>query len=619
MKKLKEHEWHKVIRNGFRIFVGTAASCPHALIQSFLKEAHKYTSLEFVHGLMIDDCPWTDVQYTDNIRTNSFFLSKGIREAVVEGRADYIPSYLSETPRLFETGVMPIDIAFVQITPPDEHGFCSLGLSVDICKSALSSARLVIAQINPLLPRTMGQSFVHIKDIDYYMEIPQAPSTMQSPELDDVSLKIGKYVSMLIEDGSTIQAGIGKIPEATLKMLKHKNDLGIHSELFTDSMKDLILTGCVTNEFKGMKSRRSITSFAIGSQALYDYLSNNPHVEFHPSDYVNNPATIAQNNKMVAINSAIEVDLTGQVVADSVGHRFYSGIGGQVDFIRGAGMAKEGRPIIALPSTAKNGTISRIVSQIASGAGVVTSRGDIHYVVTEYGIATLLGRSIQERALELIQIAHPDFRDQLLEEFKEKYHMASFQVDKPSDPEEFQGLTMKKLKLKNETYTLRPLHSSDLRRIQEFFYSHKQETLLQRYRYIPQNMTSSRAYKLVNVDQNKDLALCLVQRQGPRESILAIARYYLLNEGKAEVAFVVDEEKQKNGLASVLTTELIKIAKKRKLKELIAFVRTDNMGMRGLLEKFQFQLAASDELDEVTYSLKLDEINNDFKATTDSY
>lgn len=618
MKRLKESEWHKVIRNGFRIFIGTAAACPSKLVESFLKEAPKYTSLEFVHGLMTEDCPWAEEKYFDSIKTNSFFLSKGIRQAVQEGRADYIPCYLSETPRLFQSGIMPIDIALVQVTPPDEFGYCSLGLSVDICKSAVESARFVIAQVNPNMPRTMGQSFVHIKDIDYYIEMPQNLSTVAPKELDDVSLKIGQYVSMLVEDGSTIQAGIGKIPEATLQMLKHKNDLGIHSEMFTDGMKDLILSGSVSNEKKGMKSHRSICSFAIGSQELYDFVDNNPHVEFHPSDYVNNPATIAQNNKMVAINSAIEVDLTGQVVADSVGHRFYSGVGGQVDFIRGAGIAKDGRPIIALPSTAKNGTISRIVAQISEGAGVVTSRGDVHYVVTEYGIATLLGRSIQERALELIQIAHPKFRDRLLSELKEKYQIANFQVDKPTDPEEFQGLTMKKVNIKNEDYILRPLHSSDLRRIQEFFYTHKEETLLQRYRYIPQNMDSSRAYKLVNVDQNKDLALCLVQRQGPRESIQAIARYYLLKDQRAEVAFVVSEDKQKAGLASTLTTEIVKISRKRGLKELVAFVRRDNMGMRALLEKFDFEVTGSDDPDELTYTLELNGKHSANKPSTKS-
>ena len=603
MKELKQSDWPQYIKAGFRVFIGSAAACPHGLVKHFLEYVPQCHDLEILHGLTLGEMPWADEKYQDHLKINSFFLSPQSRDAVNQGLADYTPCYMSEIPRLFKSGIMPIDVALIQVTPPDQNGFCSFGLSVDVVKAACDSARFVIAQINPNMPRTFGQSFIHVSDIDASIEIADEIPTYSTPELTETDLKIGRYVSLLIKDGSTIQTGIGRIPEAVMHNLQNHSDLGIHSEMFTDGMLRLLKSGCISNKNKGMKDNRSITSFALGSKSLYKYINNNPHIEFHPSDYVNKPYNIARNSKMVAINSAIEVDLTGQVVADSVGHKFYSGIGGQVDFIRGAGMCEDGIPIIALPSTAKNGTISRIVHHIAEGAGVVTSRGDVHYVVTEYGIATLVGRSIQERALEMIQIAHPKFRDELLDQFKAQYKAISFQEQSPMSTAEFSGLKIKKLEGTN--YMLRPLHSSDLKRIQEFFYSHQERTLLQRYRHVPTNMPVSRAYKLVNVDQSKDLALTIVERQGPREIIHAIGRYYLESDARAELAFVVNEEKHGQGMGSTLLTELIRIAEKRKLKTLVAYIRNDNAGMKALVELFHFSQIGLGEDNELTYELDL--------------
>ena len=404
--------------------------------------------------------------------------------------------------------------------------------------------------------------------------------------------------------------GIGKVPDGVLHHLTQHNDLGIHTEMFSDGLLQLYRKGNVSNNNKGINIGKSVTSFCFGTQELYDFVNDNPHVEFHPSEYVNNPVVIAQNRMMISINSAIEIDLTGQVVADSIGYRFYSGIGGQVDFIRGAGMSQGGRPIIALPSTANGGKVSRIVPLLSEGAGVVTSRGDVHYVVAEYGIATLRGRSIRERALELIQVAHPDFREQLLKEVRQHFRVPPYQKSKLSLIPELGSVEITRIVVNDRTFFLRPLRPSDQRRLQEFFYTHSQSTLLQRYRYIPKNMSTERAYELVNIDQTKDLALCFVERQGPREVIFAVGRYFLQMTGKsAEVAYVVKEEVRGLGLGATLMQKIIRVARQRGLTRLIALIRVDNLAMRTFAERFGFAKEPTSDPAELTYILNLKMIN----------
>jgi RimJ/RimL family protein N-acetyltransferase len=425
--------------------------------------------------------------------------------------------------------------------------------------------------------------------------------------LDEVTLQIGEYVSLLIEDGCTLQGGIGKIPDAVLHKMTDHNDLGIHTEMFSDGLLELYKHGNITNRFKGIHEGKTIVSFCFGSQELYDFVDNNPHVEFHSTDYVNNPAVIAKNDKMVSPTSATQVDLTGQIVSDSVGGHFYSGIGGQVDFIRGAGMSKGGLPIIALPSTAKNGAISRIVSEISSGAGVVATRGDVHYVVTEYGIATLRGRSIRERVMELIQIAHPKFRDQLLEDMLKSDKVPPYQRNTPTPVKELGDTEVIKLESRGEDYFMRPLHPSDQRRLQSFFYSHDKVTLFQRYRNEPKKMGTAQAYRLVNTDLSRDMALCIVERQGPREVILAVGRYYVLEDGeRAEAAFVVHESMRGRGFATRLLERLIDIARQRNLKFMTANVRSDNTPMCRVFEKFHFISEPAEDPSELNYLLPLE-------------
>ncbi len=607
MEELTSNSWSKYLKNGYRIFLGTGAACPHALIDLFLASAKNFSDLELVSLLTVGKTPWVDPKYEANFRVNSFFLNQGTRDAVLSGKADYTPCFLSEIPALFSDNVIPVDVAFVQVTPPDAQGYCSLGVSVDIVKTAAQSAKHIVAQINDQMPRTFGQCYLHRDEISAFIAVSEPIPTVPVAELDETTLQIGKYVSLLIEDGCTLQAGIGRIPDAVLHKLHGHNDLGVHTEMFSDGLLGLYKNGNITNRLKGINQGKAIVSFCFGSKELYDFVDNNPHVEFHGTAYVNSPSVIAQNRKMVSITSATQVDLTGQIVSDSVGGRFYSGIGGQVDFIRGAGMSKGGMPIIAMPSTAVDGSVSRIVSVISPGAGVVATRGDVHYVVTEFGIATLRGRSIRERVMELIQIAHPTFRDQLLDDMLQAYKVPSYQRDTPAQVEELGDTELVKLEIKGEEYFLRPVHPSDQRRLQGFFYSHDNATLLQRYRSEPKKMGTAQAYRLVNTDLSKDMALCIVERQGPREVILAVGRYYLLDDGeRAEAAFVVHEAMRGQGFASLLLGKLIDIARRRKIKFMTANVRSDNPSMRRVFEKFHFQREPSEDPSGLDYLLSLE-------------
>lgn len=593
---LSKTEWKKWIKPGNRVFIGSGAACPNGLMKDFLMYSDHFHDIELIHILTLGGSPWISEENCEKFRVNSLFLGESSRFAVSKGIADYTPCFLSEIPRLFSEHTLAIDVALISVSPPDKYGYCSMGVSVDIVSSAAHSAKHIIAQVNPNMPRTMGRSFIHISKITELVEIDEPLPEIPPPILDEVTMKIGKYVSTLVEDGSTLQMGIGKIPDAVLSYLGDRKDLGIHTEMFSDGVLDLYEKGVITNAKKTINPHITTTSFCMGTKKLYDFVDNNPHIEFHPSEYVNSPLIIAQNNKMVSINSAIEVDLTGQVVSDSVGYRFYSGIGGQVDFIRGAALCPNGIPVIALPSTCKNGTISKIVPCLTQGSGVVTSRGDIHYVVTEYGIATLRGRSIRERALELIQIAHPKFREKLLSEVREHYWVPSYQEKKPTSIEEMGNMDFKKLYFKDKPYVLRALKPSDERRLQEFFYSHDIDTIFQRYRSNKNQMSREHAYKLVNVDETVDLGLCIVERQGPRETIHAIARYYLdPDTEKGEIAFVVRESLRGQGMATCLLKEIIEIAEKRKVKQLYAYTRRDNIPMIKILNKIGFQTIPSDD------------------------
>jgi 4-hydroxybutyrate CoA-transferase len=403
----------RLIQSDSRVYLGGGAGVPQLLEHAMVERAGELHDVEVMSVLTFAGAEHLAPEYAPSFRHRGLFLGDNAREAVGAGRADYTPIYLSEIPRLFRNGTLPIDVALIQVSPPDEHGFCSFGCEVGCTKPAAQSARTVIAEVNARMPRVLGDSFIHISKLDEIVETDYAPPEAPQGGFSETHKRIGALIADMIPDGATLQLGIGSIPAAVLFYLKDKRDLGIHSELFSDGVIDLVERGVITNEKKTLHPGKIIAGFLFGSQALYEFVHNNALIELHPSDYVNDPFIIAQNDCMIAINSAIEVDLTGQVCADSIGPRFYSGIGGQVDFVRGAARSRGGKPIIALPATARGDGLSRIVPQLKPGAGVVTSRGDVHYVVTEFGVASLHGKSIRERACELIKIAHPKFREEL--------------------------------------------------------------------------------------------------------------------------------------------------------------------------------------------------------------
>ena len=401
------------LQSHMRVYIQPACGEPETLVEALLKRGPFVRDVEVVHMLTMGNAGYVAPEMEGHFRHNAVFIGANVREAINEGRADYTPVYLSEVEDLFESGAMPLDLALVQVSPPDAHGFCSLGVSIESTLTAVRCARYVIAQVNDQMPRTYGDSFVHVNQIDAFVESSRPLCELPPVEITDLHARIGRHVAGLVDDGTVLQTGIGGIPDAALSFLMDRKDLAVHSELVTDGVIPLIEAGVITGARKNFKPRKIILGFVLGTRKLFDFVDNNPLFEFHPSAYTNDPLLIARNDNMVAINSALQIDLTGQVCSDSIGTRFYSGIGGQVDFLRGASHSKGGKPIIALPSTACDGTVSRIVPMLSPGAGVVTSRGLIRYVVTEYGVAYLHGKSIRERARALIEIAHPKFREEL--------------------------------------------------------------------------------------------------------------------------------------------------------------------------------------------------------------
>lgn len=409
------------IKSGHRVVVAHACGEPTHILDAMLQNAAAYEDVEIVHMVAMGKCEYCKPEYSRNFRHNTFFVGGGSRDAIADGRGDFTPSFFFEVPRLFEKA-MPVDVALVTVTPPDAGGRCSLGVSVDYTLAAVKQAKYVIAQVNSKMPWTNGTSTVSVEDIDCFVPFDAPIIPLQPPKIGPVEEAIGRYCAGLVQDGDTLQLGIGAIPDAVLLFLKEKRDLGIHSEMFSDGVVELVEAGVITNKRKNLHPGKSVAAFLMGTQRLYDYVDNNPDVEMYPVDYVNDPRIIAQMDNMVSINSCVQVDLMGQVASESVGLKQISGVGGQVDFVRGVSMSRGGRSIIAMPSTAAKGSISKIVALLDQGAAVTTSRNDVDYIVTEYGVAHLKGHTLRQRAEALIRIAHPDFRADLCEEFEKRFH-----------------------------------------------------------------------------------------------------------------------------------------------------------------------------------------------------
>jgi acyl-CoA hydrolase/GNAT superfamily N-acetyltransferase len=551
------------------------------------RRSDDFVDTEIVHLLTVGAAPYVEHRFRHHFRHNAFFVGSNVREAVAEGRADYTPIFLSEIPALFKRRRFHLDVALIQVTPPDAHGFCSFGVAVDIVKPAAESADVVIAEVNPRMPWTLGDSFIHVDQIDALVEHETAVPEFRYPEPDKVARRIGENVAGLIEDGATLQLGIGAIPAAVLDCLasaREKKDLGIHTEMLTDRVVDVIEAGVITNVRKTLHPGKAVCSFCLGTQRLYDFVDQNPFFEFRPSDYVNDPFIIAQNDRMVAINAALEVDLTGQVCSDSLGYLFYSGIGGQVDFIRGAARSKGGKPVIVLPSTVDDGETSRIVSHLSEGAGVVTTRGDVHYVVTEYGVADLYGRNIRERALALIHIAHPRFREELLAQAKLRHYAFVDQLPPL-------GVYPREL----ETYVtfdgveifFRPIKPTDEPLMQDLFYSLSKESIYYRFFSSISAMSHAHVQRYTTIDYQQELAIVgVVQEEGEQEEIIAVGRYAVEpGTDMAEVALLVRDDWQRKGIGTWLQEYLIEIAKSRGIAGFTARVLPENAPVLHLVHR----------------------------------
>jgi len=591
------------LENGNRVFIGSGAGEPQSLVHAMVAN-RAVSDIEVIHIMTLGAAPYVEGEAASRFRHNAFFIGANVRKTVARGEADYTPVFLSEIPRLLRNRRMVVDVALIQVSEPDEHGYCSYGVATDIVKAAAESARMVIAEVNSNAPRALGDSFIHVSNIDRL--VPCDDPLLEAPQgaPDDLSKAIARHITGLIPNGATLQLGIGAIPDAVLHFLTEHRDLGIHTEMFSDGIIPLIEKGVVTNSRKTLHAGKIVASFVLGSRKLYDFIDNNPMIEFRPSEYTNDPFVIARNDRMVAINSALEVDMTGQVCADSLGDMFFSGFGGQVDFVRGARRANEGKAIIALPSTAAGGTVSRIVPTLKPGAGVVTSRADVQYVVTEYRPAYLYGKTVRGRALALIQIAHPKFRPWLMAEAKARRLVYRDQIEMPFSTPEYPVDLEQDIELEGgRTAVLRPIKPTDEPALREMFYSLSEDTIYHRFFSSLKSMPHERLQEFLRVDYKREMAMVATIGERQEESrMVGIGRYVLNPQtNMAEVALLVADDFQGRGLGTSMLEGLSQAAKSHGIAGFVADVMVENKAMLTLFHR-AFKNVESSLTDNV-YSL----------------
>jgi acyl-CoA hydrolase/GNAT superfamily N-acetyltransferase len=604
-----EQAFAKTVHRGDRIFIGTACGKPQFLVNELVRYVEKNPKAifdaEVLHVWSLGIAPYLREEFQRNFRHATFFISGMTRDAVNRGVADYTPIFLSQVPDLLYRGILPIDVALVQTSPPDRHGFMSLGISVDIVRAAVDRARHVVCQVNAEMPRTHGNSFLHVKDVDFLIphDEPLLEYEIEAP--DEIAHQIGRYVARLVEDGATIQVGYGRIPNAILANLRGKKHLGVHTELLSDGIVELMKEGVIDNTEKPIIRNKTVAAFCMGKRSTYEFLSDNPAIEFRPVEYTNSPSTIAQIRKMTAINTSLEIDLTGQATAESLGRLFYSGIGGQADFMRGAILAPEGKSILVLESTAKDGEVSRIVPTLSEGAGVTLTRGDVHYVVTEYGIAYLHGKNTRERAMELISVAHPKFRPWLLREAKARNLIYQDQAYIPGEkgqyPEELETLrtTRKGLEI-----LLRPVRIADEPLLKEFFHSLSDQSIYRRFISVRTDMPHERLQEFVVIDYTKETVILAVIEHEEQPIVIGVGQYGIdESTHTAEVALVVRDDHQNQGVGTELLSYLTYLAKRKGLLGFSAEVLVDNQAMLHLFEQGGF--AIEKRRDAGVYELKM--------------
>ncbi|MDH3799203.1 MAG: GNAT family N-acetyltransferase [Desulfobacterales bacterium] len=576
------------IKSGSRVFIGTGCGEPQHLIKAMVNDTTIQDVLVYQMLSSTLSRYIADKSFQRRFSLKLFFISASMRKAAFEGKIDYIPAYLSQIPKLFASQRIGLDVALVQVSPPDKFGYCSLGVSIDITRSGLENARLVIAQVNPLMPRTWGDSFVHVDEIDWLVPCEEPlVETVPAEKDNEIARRIGHFASLLVDDGATLQMGFGHLPYAIMQYLDSKKDLGLHTQLITDGLLPLFEKNVITNKKKTLLPGRVVASLCMGTKKLYDYVDNNPAFYFRSSEYVNDPTVIARNDNLVSISSALEVDLTGQICSDSMGYLFYSGIGDQVDFLRGSSMSEGGFSIVALPSTAQNGSVSRIVSHLSEGAGVATTRGDVNFVITEYGIAELQGKSIYQRVMELAQIAHPKFREQLINVAKKRHYIFGDQLPPSTEDLLFLEGYKSTFKLKDgKTAEFRPLLPSDEIAYRNFFYSLQEKTIYMRFFYRMRSFSHEVVQKQwASVDYRKNMSIIGLVQKGGHKEIIAIGTYAYDREQMAEIAFVVREDYQSMGIASYLLAVLEQIAKENNYLHFQASVLRENSAMIQVFKK----------------------------------
>jgi len=595
-KFVSEEEIFSHIHRGDRIFIHTACGEPQYLVQALIRFVESnpkaFFDAEVLQVWTLGVTPYTDAKFKYNFRLNSFFVGDNSREAVNRGMADYTPIFLSQVPQLIYRGLVHINVALIQTSPPDDHGFMSLGVSVDIVKAAVENASLVIAQINQFMPRVHGDGFIHIDDVDFIVchDEPLLEYEVMAP--NEVADQIGKYVARIVQDGDTIQIGYGSLPNAILSNFSDKKDLGVHSELLTDGMVELMKKGVINNSQKSLNRGKTVATFCMGHKSTYEYIHDNPSFEFRTLDYTNNPLNIARQQNMTAVNTALEIDLTGQCTAESLGKTFYSGIGGKADFMRGAVLAPGGKTILAIQSTAEDGEVSRIVPFVREGAGISLLRGDVHYVVTEYGIAYLHGKNIRERAMELISIAHPKFQPWLVEKAKQANLIYRDQAFIPGKRGEYP----KHLESYRTTWTgfpvlLRPVKISDEPLLKDFFYSLSDQSLFRRFISVRKDMPHERLQEFVIIDYTKETVILATVKDAEMEKVAAVGQYGINEQThSAEVALVVRDDYQNKGIGTTLLSYLTYLAKREGLMGFTAEVLVENRPMLHLFEKMGFDI-----------------------------
>ena len=607
-----EHDWrerwgHKLvdlrtavslIKRGDHIFVSGGAGAPTPLLEGLVQHREELLDHEVVHILLLGDAPHVAPDLTSVFRHNALFIGSNVRKAVQDGYADYTPIFLSEIPGMLRSGRIPVDVALVQGSPPDRHGFCSLGVDVGPTRAGIAAARDLIVEVNAQMPRTHGDTFIHADRISAMIETDRPLHEMPPRGGGEVAMKIGQYVADLIEDGSTLQLGIGAIPDAVLACLGGKKDLGIHSEMFSDGVIELMEKGIINNRRKTLQRGKAVVSFVMGTRRLYDFVGDNAAIEFHPCDYTNDPFVIAQHDKMIAINTGLEVDLTGQVCSDSIGAKFYSGIGGQVDFIRGAARSKGGKPIIALPSTAQDSVVSRIVPSLTEGAGVVTTRGDVHYVVTEYGVAHLHGKKIRERALALIQIAHPKFRPWLLAEAKQRRYIFRDQKEIPVHiPEYPDDIRRRTVNRAGDNVLLRAVRPTDESKVHDMFHDLELGAIPRELRSASGGDVRTQIHDLCNVDYDNQMGIIACVGDDPTHAEIAGMAGYRVDRatGLADLAFGVVPDARGRGNGSLLMEHLARVARRRGIKGFCAVLPPEETHVISSLEKLGFPIQSKVE------------------------